>query len=160
MDEEAEQRQRTVPVRDGFRDVIAQLFDTQLQTIVTTRMAPTLYVVGIAGVFGLNVYLAVLAFQQALWFGLIWLLLIAPVVFLAGVITVRVALEVILSIFRIVVNMEALMEQLHTLRGQTESIAESVEDLPLPRIQFWRRRRSAGENRETAAGEKTDKRAS
>ncbi len=149
MNSESPLRGRLKAARAGMVEVLGQLFDTQLQTIVTTRMAPTIYVVGIAGVLGLNVYLAALAFQQSLLFGVLWLLLIAPIVFLSGVIAVRVALEVMLSIFRIVVNMEALMEQLQTVRGQTESIAERVDELPVPRIQFWRRRnREAGNDNE------------
>ncbi len=127
----------------GLREIISGLADLQLRTVVTTRLAPAIYVLCIAGVAIINLYVALMAFQESTVIGVFWILLPMPIAFLAGVAVVRVALEVILSVFRIVVTMETLMEQIHTLRGQTETIVgrtdEIVEDLP--RIQFWRSRK-------------------
>lgn len=117
-------------------DILRGLSDVQLRTILTTRLTPVIYVFLIFSVASANLYLTIQAFEHSKIFGFIWMLLIMPLLFIAGVIAVRVGLEVILCIFRIVMNMEALGEQLHTLRGQTETI---VEDLP--RIQFWRSRK-------------------
>ncbi|HWU67503.1 MAG TPA: DUF4282 domain-containing protein [Stenotrophobium sp.] len=130
-------------LREEALEVLRNLFDVRLRTIMTTRMAPTIYVFLALGVIAVNLFLTIEAFQVSLISGLVWLLLIMPIASIVGVITVRVILESLLSLFRIVLHMETLMEQLHTLRGQTESIAERVEDLPLPRIQFWRSRKRA-----------------
>lgn len=127
--------------RAGLAEILRGLADWQLRTIITTTMAPAIYVVCVGGVLALNLFMALQAFQQSLASGLVWLLLIMPVTVLVGAVIVRVVLESLLSLFRIVVHMETLMEQLHTLRGQTESIADRVEDLPLPRITFWRSRK-------------------
>lgn len=139
-------------LRDGLGEVLVGLADIQMRTILTTTMAPAIYVLCALGVAGINAWLAVLAFGQSLQFGLVWLILVMPVMLLSGLVIVRVVLEVILSIFRILVNMESMMEQVRTLRGQTETIVgrtdEIVEDLP--RIQFWRsRKRYSSKGRDT-----------
>ena len=133
--------------RLGLADILRGLTDWQLRQIITTSMAPAIYVVCVGAVLALNLFMALRAFQQSLAEGLVWLLLIMPITSIAGIVIVRVVLESLLSLFRIVVHMESLMEQLHTLRGQTESIADRVEDLPLPRIQFWRSRRREAEEK-------------
>lgn len=127
--------------RTGLAEILRGLSDWQLRTIITTTMAPAIYVVCVGGVLALNLFMALQAFERSLASGLVWLLLVMPITVLVGAVIVRVVLESLLSLFRIVVHMETLMEQLHTLRGQTESIADRVEDLPLPRIQFWRSRK-------------------
>lgn len=121
--------------------VLRNLVDFRLRTIITTTMAPAIYVFLSFGVVAFNLFLTVEAFARSLAAGLFWLLLALPIGTIIGLIAVRVLLESLLSLFRIVLYMETLMEQLQTLRGQTESIADRVEDLPLPRIQFWRTRR-------------------
>ena len=138
-------------IRAGLAEVLVGLADVQMRTIVTTKMAPAIYVLCSAGVVGANAYLVAAAFGQSLRFGLVWLVLIMPVMLLAGLVIVRVVLEVMLSIFRIVVNMEAMMEQVQTLRGRTDEI---VEDLP--RIQFWRTRKRYTPAPHTEAGEPHD----
>lgn len=128
-------------LRDEAIEVLRNLLDVRLRTIMTTNMAPAIYVFLAFGVIAVNLFLTIEAFQTSLTSGLVWLLLIMPVASIVGVITVRVILESLLSLFRIVLYMESLMEQLHSVRGQTASIAERVDDLPLPRIQFWRSRK-------------------
>lgn len=148
MDKNAEQADAAAgngwrTLREEGVGVLRNLGDVQLRTIMTTTMAPAIYVFLSAGIVAINLFLTIQAFQLSLVSGLSWLLLIMPIGTVVGLIAVRVILESLLSLFRIVLLMETLMEQLHTLRGQTESIAERVEDLPLPRIQFWRSRRRA-----------------
>lgn len=128
--------------RAEMSEVLVGLTDVQLRTIVTTRMAPAIYLLCVAGVAAINIYLSVLVFGYSLAFGLVWTLLIMPVLFISGVVVVRVALEVILSIFRILVNLETLMGHIVTLKGQTETIVDRTEIIELPRIQFWKPRRS------------------
>lgn len=127
--------------RAELSEVLVGLTDLQLRTIVTTRMAPAIYLLCVAGVAAINIYLSVLVFGYSLALGLAWTLLIMPVLFVSGVVVVRVALEVILSIFRIVVNLETLMGHIVTLKGQTETIVDRTEIIELPRIQFWKPRR-------------------
>lgn len=127
--------------RGELSEVLLGLADLQLRTIVTTRMAPAIYLLCVAGVAVINLYLSVLVFGYSTTLGLVWTLLIMPVLFVSGVVVVRVALDVILSIFRIVVNMETLMGHIVTLKGQTETIVDRTEIIDLPRIQFWKPRR-------------------
>ena len=127
--------------RAELSEVLVGLTDVQLRTIVTTRMAPAIYLLCVAGVAAINLYLSVLVFGYSAIFGLVWTLLIMPILFISGVVVVRVALEVILSIFRILVNLETLMGHIVTLKGQTETIVDRTEIIELPRIQFWKPRR-------------------
>lgn len=127
--------------RAELSEVLVGLTDVQLRTIVTTRMAPAIYLLCVAGVAAINLYLSVLVFGYSAMFGLVWTLLIMPILFISGVVVVRVALEVILSIFRILVNLETLMGHIVTLKGQTETIVDRTEIIELPRIQFWKPRR-------------------
>ncbi|WP_293375035.1 DUF4282 domain-containing protein [Nevskia sp.] len=127
--------------RAELGEVLVGLADVQMRSIVTTRMAPAIYLLCIAGVAAINLYLAALVFGYSTPLGLVWALLIMPVLFVSGVVVVRVALEVILSIFRIVVYMESLMDHVVTLKGQTETIMDRTEIIDLPRIQFWKPRR-------------------
>lgn len=126
--------------RAELGEVLIGLADVQLRSIVTTRLAPAIYLLCIAGVAAINLYLAALVFGYSTLLGLVWALLIMPVLFISGVVVVRVALEVILSIFRIVVYMESLMDHVVTLKGQTETIMDRTEIIDLPRIQFWKPR--------------------
>lgn len=127
--------------RADLSEVLDALTDIQMRGIVTTRLAPTIYLICILGVAAINLYLAVLMFGHSVTVVLVWTLLIMPVLFVSGVVVVRVALEVILSIFRIVVYLESLMDHIVTLKGQTETIVGRTEIIDLPRIQFWKPRR-------------------
>ncbi|WP_293397660.1 hypothetical protein [Nevskia sp.] len=104
--------------RAELSEVLVGLTDLQLRTIVTTRMALAIYLLCVAGVAAINTSLSVLVFGYSL------------------------ALEVILSIFRILVNLETLMGHGVTFKGQTETIVDRTEIIALPRIQFWKPRRS------------------
>lgn len=145
-------------VREEAGEVLKNLTDVRLRTIMTTNMAPAIYVFLCAGIIAVNLFLTVQAFQISLISGISWLLLIMPIGTIAGLIAVRVILESLLSLFRIVVMMETLMEQLHSLRGQTETIAERVEDLPLPRIQFWRPRKRVSDAKKSEGSHDSDER--
>jgi hypothetical protein len=131
--------------RSDLSEVFSGLADIQMRSIVTTRLAPTIYLLCILGVGAINLYLAVLMFGYSVTVGVLWTLLIMPVLFVSGVVVVRVALEVILSIFRIVVYLETLMDHIVALKGQTETIVGRTEIIDLPRIQFWKPRRRKGE---------------
>lgn len=115
------------------RRFVAGLGDVQFRQLLTPRMLPTIYVLGIALSAMLTLYLIVHGFRDDWLTGLAWLLLLGPAVFLALVGALRIGLEFLLAIFRLVVHVERLDEVAHTIQGQTEEIAED-----LPRIQFWR----------------------
>lgn len=131
--------------RADLSEVFDGLTDIQMRSIVTTRLAPTIYLLCILGVGAINLYLAVLMYGYSVGIGLVWTFLIMPVLFVSGVVVVRVALEVILSIFRIVVYLETLMDHIVALKGQTETIVGRTEIIDLPRIQFWKPRRRRGD---------------
>jgi hypothetical protein len=115
------------------RRFVVGLTDMQFRQMLTPRMLPTIYLLGIVLAAMLTLYLIAHGFRDGWFTGLAWLLLLGPAVFLALVGALRIGLEIVLAIFRLVVHVERLDEVAHTIQGQTEEIAED-----LPRIQFWR----------------------
>lgn len=120
------------------RELGQGLFDLDFQTIVTTRMVPTIYSLGILLTAVLTIYGIVTAFERSWPIGLSWLLLFGPALFLACLVSLRIALEVILVLFRLLVVVENLEPVVHKISGQTDEIATD-----LPRIQFWKSWRRA-----------------
>ncbi len=77
---------------------IAALFDLSFTTFITSKLIKVLYVLGIAGA---GVWALVMALGGIGQGGVGWLLaLAAPVLFLVGVIYMRVMMELIMVIFR------------------------------------------------------------
>ncbi|MGQ0700004.1 MAG: DUF4282 domain-containing protein [Panacagrimonas sp.] len=116
----------------ALRDLLRNLFDFEMRQIITTRMLPLIYRVAVLAVGALVVLGVVTAFLQSFWLGVVWTLF-GPVVFLAVVVVVRVFLEFVMAVFRMLVYIEILDRRTSTIEGHTEEV---VQDLP--RIQFWK----------------------
>jgi hypothetical protein len=116
----------------ALRDLLRNLFDFEMREIVTTRMLPLIYRVAVVAMAALVVLGVVTAFIQSVWMGLTWLLF-GPIVFLILVVVVRVFLEFVMAVFRMLVYIEILERRTSTIEGHTEEV---VQDLP--RIQFWK----------------------
>ncbi|MCC2658547.1 MAG: hypothetical protein K0Q76_3655 [Panacagrimonas sp.] len=116
----------------ALRDLLRNLFDFEMREIVTTRMLPLIYRFAVMAMAALVVLGVVTAFIQSLWMGLTWLLF-GPIVFLILVVVVRVFLEFVMAVFRMLVYIEILDRRTSTIEGHTEEV---VQDLP--RIQFWK----------------------
>ena len=115
------------------RRFVAGLFDFQFRELVAPRMLPTIYVLGTVLAVLFTLYLVVQAFRSSWVEGLVWLLLLGPAVLLALITALRIGLESLLAIFRLVLHVERLDDIAHRIQGQTEEIATD-----LPRIRFWR----------------------
>ncbi len=113
-------------------DLLRQLFDFEMREIVTTRMLPLIYRVAVIAMAALVVLGVATAFIQSMWLGLVWVLF-GPLVFLILVVVVRVFLEFVMAVFRMLVYIEILDRRTSTIEGHTEEV---VRDLP--RIQFWK----------------------
>ena len=116
----------------SLRGLLRNLFDFEMREIVTTRMLPLIYRFAVMAMAALVMLGVVTAFIQSLWMGLVWLVF-GPVVFLILVVAVRVLLEFVMAVFRMLVYIEILDRRTQTIEGHTEEV---VQDLP--RIQFWK----------------------
>ena len=116
----------------SLRGLLRNLFDFEMREIVTTRMLPLIYRFAVMAMAALVVLGVVTAFIQSLWMGLVWLVF-GPIVFLILVVAVRVLLEFVMAVFRMLVYIEILDRRTQTIEGHTEEV---VQDLP--RIQFWK----------------------
>lgn len=123
-------------MRTDSGSLLAGLFDRQFTTVITTQMVPTIYTLGMLLSAIATVYAIFWAFEQSLASGLVWLCLLGPAMFLALIVTIRVLLEFVLTLFRIAFFLEALGSQVESIAGQTEDINED-----LPRIRFWNKPR-------------------
>jgi hypothetical protein len=80
---------------------MGSLFDFSFSSFVTTKIVKVLYVLAIV-VFGLAALAYIgFAFSVSVGFGLLMLVIIAPLTFLLYVIYTRVVLELFIAIFRI-----------------------------------------------------------
>ena len=112
----------------AVREFVVSLLDLEFRQLLTPRMVPTLYLLGIlASGYGVVAY-AVDGFSQSLTLGLVRLLLIGPIALIVLVTLTRVALELCIAIFRIAVHV-------NELAGHAEDIAGGI-----PRISFWKPR--------------------
>lgn len=129
---------------DDYRELAHGLFDLQFQSIITTRMVPTIYALGLILAAVLTLAFVIRGFHESLLYGLMWLLLFGPALFVAVAVTLRISLEFILTLFRLAVAVEDLEESVQGIAGRTHEIAHD-----LPRIQFWKpRRRSTSDQSE------------
>lgn len=123
---------RTGAGERALGDLLRSLFDFEMREIITTRMLPIIYRFAVIAMAALTVLGVITAFLQSLWAGLVWLLF-GPLVFLILVVVVRVFLEFVMAVFRMLVYIEILDRRTSTIEGHTEEV---VQDLP--RIQFWK----------------------
>ena len=121
---------------DDYRELAQGLFDLQFQSIITTRMVPTIYMLGLILAAVLTLAFVIRSFHESLLYGLMWLLLFGPALFVAVAVILRISLEFILTLFRLAVAVEDLEQSVQGIAGRTHEIAHD-----LPRIQFWKPRR-------------------
>ena len=113
------------------RGFLASLFDTSFANLVTPRVIKVIYiismvVIGLAALFWIGA-----AFSQSAAFGLIVLVIAAPLVSLLYLIYTRVLLEVIIALFRI---MESNQELVQIQRGVPVSAPPTTPPPPAPPV--------------------------
>lgn len=133
MEPQSEQHPPAQSPFSEIRRLVVGLMDVQFSEMLTPRLLPTIYSLGIVFSGLLTLYLIAMGFRESWGYGVVWLVVLGPATFLALVGALRMGLEFMLAIFRVVVHVERLDEIAHRIHGQTEEIAED-----LPRIQFWR----------------------
>lgn len=120
-------------IRTNGSELLRGLFDLRFETIVTTQMLPVIYTMAVIFAAVGVLYSIGWAFNTAWWIGVIWLLVIGPIIFIASITTVRVVLEFVLAVFR-------LLCLVQTMSGQVEGMSGQVDDIShdMPRMRFWR----------------------
>jgi hypothetical protein len=113
----------------SVREFLVSLTDLEFRQLLTPRMVPTLYLLGILGSAAAVIAYAAEGFAQSLGSGLVRLLLIGPFAFVTLVTVMRIALELCIAIFRVAIHV-------NELAGHAEDIADGI-----PRISFWKPRK-------------------
>jgi uncharacterized membrane protein len=93
---------------EGF---FGSLFDLSFTSFITSKLVKVLYVLAIVAAGLGAIGIAVAGFQSGTTQGVLALLIVAPLVFLLGVIWSRVLLELIVVIFRISEHLAAIEQQ-------------------------------------------------
>ncbi len=117
------------------RVFLATLFDLEFKHILTTRMVPIIYTLGIVSFAILALSISVLGFRISIWAGLFYLLVVAPAAFLALVLAMRVALEFVLTVFKLLEVTEAMYRKTGEINDNTVRLNTRVEELP--RLPSW-----------------------
>ena len=111
------------------RSFVASLFDTSFSSFVTTRVIKVLYILSMI-LIGLGALAFIgAAFANSAAFGVITLLVIAPLVSLLYLTYVRVLLELVIAIFRIT---ETNVELVALQRGQSPAPTSGPAAPPAP----------------------------
>jgi hypothetical protein len=80
---------------------LTSLFDTSFSSLITTRVIKVIYIISMVVIGLAALFWIVAAFARSPGFGLIVLIVIAPIVSLLYLVYTRVLLEVIIALFRI-----------------------------------------------------------
>jgi hypothetical protein len=100
------------------------LFDLEFKELVTKRIVSTLFVISIivSALFALGIIID--GFTDSFFWGLVKLIIVAPLVFLLQVTFARVILEVVMVVFKISENI-AIMAG----RGTSDVIIEESDEI-------------------------------
>ncbi len=125
-------------LRRMARAFIGTLFDLEFKHTLTTRMVPLIYAIGILSFAILALSISVLGFRISFWAGLFYLFVVAPAAFLALVLAMRVSLEFVLSVFKLLEVTEAMYKRTGEIEDNTARLTNRVEEVSsvLPRWPF------------------------
>ena len=104
----------------------SDLFDLQFTNLLTTRMMPGVYGLGIALAALFTAYLTYRGFRNSVWEGVAWLVLLGPATFIGLVTALRITLEFVLAVFRVAWHVEHVA-------GSTQELSHHM-----PKFGFWR----------------------
>jgi hypothetical protein len=116
--------------RIWIKDFIKALFDLSFKEVVTVKMLPLLYCVGIITAMVASIYLITHAFMKSLLDGFIYLM-IAPIFFIFAVAAIRSTLEFFSAVFNLQAHMALvnhLMKDMNQEIGGMHNKIESMRD--------------------------------
>lgn len=126
-------------IRQLARIFLASLFDLKFKQVLTTRMVPAIYSLGIVLFAVLAASVSALGFSISFLAGVFYLLIVAPALFFALVIAMRVALEFVLAVFKLLEVTEKMYgktaemdENLERLTNRVEEVSSVVPRIPWP----------------------------
>lgn len=126
-------------IRQLARIFLASLFDLKFKQVLTTRMVPAIYSLGIVLFAVLAASVSALGFSVSFLVGVFYLLVVAPALFFALVIAMRVALEFVLAVFRLLEVTEKMYgktaemdENLERLTNRVEEVSSVIPRIPWP----------------------------
>ena len=138
----------------SIRNLVHGLLDVRFRIAVTSVAMPALYLLSVAFSAVVSVVLTVAVFDHSTTSGLVFLVLGAPIVFLAIAAALRLALEFLVAVSGLAANMAHVVEVADRLDGTLSELDEPITQLSadLRNVQFWRFARRRAEARDASAG--------
>jgi hypothetical protein len=103
------------------RGFFASLFDLSFDALITTKLVRFAYVFLIIGLALAALFFGLSGFGRSFLSGIVTLFVLAPILFVAGVVGARIYCELVLVLFRI---------QAHT--AETAALLRSAQGVPTP----------------------------
>ena len=128
-------RRSIIHASNSVTGFFSTLFDFSFTRFITVQMFPILYAVILASAFIAAGYLTVEAFLTSWWRGLFYLLVAAPVGFIAVATVTRALMEFYLVMFTMAENLDDIRQITQRFSGISESV-ESVKGITRL-FQFW-----------------------
>lgn len=119
------------------------LIDLQFRQASTRVLLPVIYVLGLLLALALPIALTVVIFRFSSLLGVLFLIFVAPLVGLSIAATVRLVLEFLININRLVRKVDHMTLLADDLHLAIADMAEPVSQLSqeVRAVQFWRRKR-------------------
>lgn len=140
------------------KNILSGLFDLRFRKVLTTRIMPLIYSLILVLTLAGTGFRTARAFEESTEQGLIWLLLLDPVIIVATLATARIVLEILLALFSLLSYLDRMTQDLHRttesvyaivahtdeIVGNTDNIADQT--FGLPRIPLSRSLRTLRES--------------
>jgi hypothetical protein len=111
MDKQNDQKKEWWQSRGALGSFFNSLFDFSFTDFITSKIVKLLYGLSIVASGLIALFLIIVGFNISTGFGVVMLLIVAPLVFILSVIYARVLLEIIIVIFRIAENAAEIAQQ-------------------------------------------------
>jgi len=109
----------------------ASLFDFSFSSLITTKIIKLIYIISMITIGLLALLFTLVAFRASPVIGVVTLLVLAPLGALIYTIYIRVILEVVIALFRIMENTQQLVAQ-GGLSGGGPGASGTLSDAPTP----------------------------
>ncbi len=114
-----------------LREFTHALFDFSFSEVLTTKMLPFLYGLGIIAIGSITLFLTLEMMLYAPLKGLLYLFTLTPLAFFAGVAALRVTLEFVSAVFRLqtyMIRMNGSMKRLEEQMGKSCHHIQNVDN--------------------------------
>ncbi len=116
-------------IRSWLLQCLQALLDIRFGKSLTLKVMPLLYVFSVVGVVMVSFGLCVEAFAQSVWYGLMHIMLISPLMCLVGIVIVRCVFEFLVAVFFIQAKLSTMTDEVSHLNHGLQRVYKGTEQL-------------------------------